>query len=639
MAQCEEWDAQKKLDQYIYDYLVRKNLLTSAEIFAKEANVDAEPIVEEEPDGFLKEWWYIFWEQYSSGMPKQPESMEGSSAKATQIMGNEQLNHFHGNLGLDNMLLGKLQASLFAATIYDREQCGLPAIEMNSNQQLVGVDNLVHSHPSSSNARETIMVLVWGHLAVWDQLSMEHQKRCYEDLDLLMRVGIRNSGNSTVLNGGPLTGTSQIPFEMEYPVLNSFVPAPNQLSWFRTPVPRRQQEMSSQAMENENGKQISSFKGSTNGLGRQMFPTNGLGGTDGQMMMRQTAEQQMIIPNPKKQAVEQKMTGPVGISLEQKQKNRLSRQKLREKKGKRKNLLKSQSKTNVSSGTNAEVKKSSDDDIESIFSPDNANADIVSTSFGNLKTHSTACSLTGESGFFIEEVASLKSSKGKILCCDFSFDGKLLASAGDDKEAGEPLGKLLGHSGQVNSLDFHPKGDILCSCDSNAEIKLWTIDEFVCTHTIKGATRQVRFQPRSGTLLAAASGNGISLFDVETNTLQYSLEGHVNEVKSICWDTSGKYMASVSEESARLWSIGYGGKCVHELQSNDNKFESCTFHPGYSNVLIIGSDQSFELWNSIKGNKTLTVPAHNGVIAALAYCTETKMVASASHDQCIKLWK
>lgn len=41
---------------------------------------------------------------------------------------------------------------------------------------------------------------------------------------------------------------------------------------------------------------------------------------------------------------------------------------------------------------------------------------------------------------------------------------------------------------------------------------------------MQGATRQVRFQPRCGTLLAAASGNGINLFDVETNTLQYSLE-------------------------------------------------------------------------------------------------------------------
>lgn len=73
-------------------------------------------------------------------------------------MGNEQLSHFHGNLGLDNMLLGQLQASLFAATIYDREHCGLPTVEMNSNQQLVGVDNLVHSHPSSSNARYVLNV-------------------------------------------------------------------------------------------------------------------------------------------------------------------------------------------------------------------------------------------------------------------------------------------------------------------------------------------------------------------------------------------------------------------------------------------------------------------------------------------------
>lgn len=69
------------------------------------------------------------------------------------------------------------------------------------------------------------------------------------------------------------------------------------------------------------------------------------------------------------------------------------------------------------------------------------------------------------------------------------------------------------------------------------------------------------------------------------------LKGHVKEVKSICWDTSGKYMASVSEESARVWSIVYGGKCVQELQSNGNKFESCIFHPGYSNVLVIGSNQ------------------------------------------------
>lgn len=48
--------------------------------------------------------------------------------------------------------------------------------------------------------------------------------------------------------------------------------------------------------------------------------------------------------------------------------------------------------------------------------------------------------------------------------------------------------------------------------------------------------------------------------------------------------------------------------------------------------------QSLELWNSIESNKTLTVPAHDGRVSVLADCTETEMVASASHEG-IKLWK
>lgn len=36
-----------------------------------------------------------------------------------------------------------------------------------------------------------------------------------------------------------------------------------------------------------------------------------------------------------------------------------------------------------------------------------------------------------------------------------------------------------------------------------------------------------------------------------------------------------------------------GGKCIHELHSNGNKFQSCTFHPGYSQLLIIGGYQVY----------------------------------------------
>jgi len=48
--------------------------------------------------------------------------------------------------------------------------------------------------------------------------------------------------------------------------------------------------------------------------------------------------------------------------------------------------------------------------------------------------------------------------------------------------------------------------------------------------------------------------------------------------------------------------------------------------------------QSLELWN-MNENKTMTLPAHEGLIAALAVSTATGLVASASHDKFVKLWK
>lgn len=38
-------------------------------------------------------------------------------------------------------------------------------------------------------------------------------------------------------------------------------------------------------------------------------------------------------------------------------------------------------------------------------------------------------------------------------------------------------------------------------------------------------------------------------------------------------------------------------------------------------------------------NKTMSLAAHDGLIAGLAVSTVTGLVASASHDKFVKLWK
>jgi WD40 repeat protein len=102
------------------------------------------------------------------------------------------------------------------------------------------------------------------------------------------------------------------------------------------------------------------------------------------------------------------------------------------------------------------------------------------------------------------------------------------------------------------SLDFHPnKEDIICSCDSDGEVRSWSINNGSCLTCVKvfkvwvlifigrsfpqtinfwwlllfpiiillssqGGATQMRFQPRKGKYLAAASEKAIYILDGET---------------------------------------------------------------------------------------------------------------------------
>ncbi|XAR60976.1 hypothetical protein NMG60_11034541 [Bertholletia excelsa] len=325
-----------------------------------------------------------------------------------------------------------------------------------------------------------------------------------------------------------------------------------------------------------------------------------------------------------------------------------------------------------------------DDNIDSFLQHDGDGRDL----YGTMKQGLTEPKTESSKGFSFGEVGSIR-TMNKVTCCHFSSDGKLLASAGHEKkaviwnmdtlrkentpdehqyvitdvrfrpnstqlatasydksvrlwDANDPsycLHAYTGHTSHVISLDFHPKkNDLLCFCDNNNEIRYFNVSPFTSVRASKqGGSAQVRFQPLSGHSLAAASDKVVSIFDVETDRQTYVLQGHSGVVNYLCWDLNGDFLASVSEECVKVWSLT-SGECIHELSSNGNQFHSCVFHPNYSTLLVIGGLRSLELWNMAE-NKSMTVSAHENIIAALAQSPVTGMIASASHDSSVKLWK
>ncbi|GAB4828337.1 hypothetical protein Ancab_035332 [Ancistrocladus abbreviatus] len=294
-------------------------------------------------------------------------------------------------------------------------------------------------------------------------------------------------------------------------------------------------------------------------------------------------------------------------------------------------------------------------------------------------------------GFTFKDIALIQASTNKVNCCHFSSDGRLLATGGHDKKAvlwvtdtrklmstleehthtitdvrfapsmsrlatssfdktvrvweaentSYSLRNFTGHSTSVMSVDFHPnKDDLICSCDGNGEIRYWSITHGSCLKVFEGGMTQVRFQPHLGKYLAAAAESVVSILDVETQASIQTLQGHTQKVVSVCWSPSGEVLASMSEDLVRVWAVGSGSKwqCIHELNRSGNKFNSCVFHPVYPSLLIIGCYQNLELWNMVE-NKTWTLMAHEGLITSLAASTASGVVASASQDKCVKLWK
>ncbi|KAG6777058.1 hypothetical protein POTOM_016858 [Populus tomentosa] len=657
----EGWDDQQMLDQYLYDYFIKRKLHKTAAIFREQANVAAKPAeINDSAQGFLYDWWTMFYDVYVYRQCRKGQNVKGKAPvnvmdeqmsqnkkrNAYQIVPQLAINqprHGQSPSGSDfDMMLRQPGASLIATRMFEEQFH--PVRNYDPQLQAFDVNKLNLSNSASATS---------------SYLPLQAQQLQRDNRD-----GISSGGAS------PLRIN---PYGAQTGMGDGWL-SPNHLQTFPLLTQQYQSSLLVQALSHTSKNlKFSSPSSSTNFQGQSLIlPKSDLNMKDAQLD-DDPNETNSGEPKPTCSVFRAAVDGA-----------------LYQNDRKRKRLSYSRAEDQTSDFANVEEDKPANENvIESFLSTDDDHGDGIGTPLSTLKRRSTACSENDHKGFTFEEIGCLSSSKSKVLCCHFSSDGKMLASSGHEKkvsiwnmedfqasnsseehshlvtdvrfrpsssilatasfdktvriwDAAKPsisLFKLLGHAEQVMSLDFHPrKVDLLCSCDGNDEIRLWNVNKRTCMRVSKGATRQIRFQPTIGKLMATSTGNSINVIDVEVGNLVWNLKGHSKEVLSICWDTSGKYIGSVSEDSARVWSL-VGGNCLGKLHSNGNKFQSCAFHPGYSMLLIIGGYQVLEFWSPTDGGKTRSIPAHGGLIAALADSMENEMIASASHDHCVKLWK
>ena len=263
-----------------------------------------------------------------------------------------------------------------------------------------------------------------------------------------------------------------------------------------------------------------------------------------------------------------------------------------------------------------------------------------------------------------QEIATLVGHQERIISVAFSPDGKILASGSADNtvrlwniETEQEIATLTGHLNIVTSVAFSSDGKILASGSADNTVKLYDVATKQENATFIGHSdgiNSIAFSS-NGRVLASGSNDTIKLWDVKTR--EEITEKGIPSVPSVGYEAPkfsgaeslifsphGTILASIYRGNVEIWNVANGRKLYSFLgHANISEIPSSIAFSSDGNLLAIGNesyvndDRKFNLHNlETKVGRSLT--GHSSIVDSVTFSPDSKLLASGSYDNTIKLW-
>lgn len=287
-----------------------------------------------------------------------------------------------------------------------------------------------------------------------------------------------------------------------------------------------------------------------------------------------------------------------------------------------------------------------------------------------------------------QEPPDAHSQVAHVVSLAFSPDGRLLASGGLrnvciwDVVTGICQHTLIGHTDVVESIAFHPTGNILASSSHDTTVRLWHLTTGEVQHVLQENASallcKVVFSP-GGNYLAGSGWNTTMLWDVATGQcVKHYTSG---EAKALAFARDGTMLAIGQMDAIQIWDIDTD-QCVKTLPhpdmagiaalaiSPDDRLlistcpanllmwvwdlqtgQSQTILRGYSNqvwsvachpdgrlIASGGFDGAVRVWEATSGRCLTTLRGHMNFVRSVRFSSDGALLVSAAQDGTVRIW-